>query len=127
MPGVQVDGNDVIAVYQAAKKAASLAREGGGATLKEAITYRMRGHARFEAAAYRDKAEVKTWEAADPIERLGKALVVNGVVTEEVLAGIRQEAETAVSEAITYAGSCTDVGPADFLTYILDESGGSHA
>jgi len=127
MPAVQVDGNDVIAVYQAAKKAVSLAREGGGPTLIEAITYRMRGHARFEASAYRDKAEVEAWEAADPIERLGKALVANGVVPEEVLAGIRQEAEMAVSEAITYAESCTDVGPEDFLTYILDESGGSHA
>jgi TPP-dependent pyruvate/acetoin dehydrogenase alpha subunit len=127
MPGVRIDGNDVVAVYRAAQEAVSLARSGGGPTLIEAVTYRIRGHARFEASAYRDKAEVTKWEAADPIERLGQALLAEAVATKAELDAIRQEAETAVSEAINYAQGCTDVGPEDFLAYILDETGGSHA
>ncbi len=124
MPGIQVDGNDVAAVYRAASEAAKRARNGEGPTLIEAQTYRIRGHARFEAAAYRDADEVKAWQEADPIERLAGALIANGVAVEDEIDAIRQGAEEAVEEAIEYAKTCEDVGPKDYLKYILDETGG---
>lgn len=127
MPGIRVDGNDVVAVYQAADEAANRARQGGGPTLIEAVTYRIRGHARFEASAYRDKEEVTAWAEADPIQRLAQALLRDQIADKPTLDQIREEVEEAVNSAIEYAQGCTEVGPEDYLAYILDESGGTHA
>ena len=69
IPGDQVDGNDVLAVYDAARRAVDRARSGGGPTLIEAMTYRMKGHAEHDAQAYVPKAELEEWRAKDPIER----------------------------------------------------------
>ena len=66
IPGVQVDGNNVVAVYRAAAAAVARARRGEGPTLLECITYRMRGHARFEAAGYRPVEEVERWNSSTP-------------------------------------------------------------
>ena len=75
IPGQQVDGNNVVAVYRAAKAAVERARAGEGPTLLECLTYRIRGHARFEASHYRDAAEVETWKQLDPIIRLEQSLL----------------------------------------------------
>ena len=126
IPGVVVDGNDVVAVYRVAAEAVKRARSGEGPTLIEAQTYRIRGHARFEAAAYRDSAEVEAWQEADPIERLAKALVAAGTASEDEINALREQAESAVEDAIEYAKTCEDVGPKDYLQYILDETGGTN-
>lgn len=124
MPGARVDGNNVAAVYRAAKAAVERARAGQGPTLLECVTYRIRGHARFEQSAYRDAQEVERWKQVDPIERLGAALLRDGLATEAALAAIREEVEAALAAAIEYAKTCTDVGPEDYLAYITDETGG---
>lgn len=124
MPGVQVDGNDVTAVYRAAYEAVQRARQGDGPTLLEARTYRLRGHARFEAAGYRSADEVEAWKHADPIERLAKALVAGGAANESDLQGIRDSVTKAIEDAIAWARTCEDVGPEDYLRYVFDEKGG---
>ena len=69
-PGVQVDGNDVLAVFAATREALATARTGGGPTLIEAFTYRMGDHTTSDdAARYRTKEEVQEWERRDPIAR----------------------------------------------------------
>ncbi len=124
MPGVQVDGNDVTAVYYAAQEAVQRARRGDGPTLLEARTYRLRGHARFEAAGYRDAGEVDAWKQVDPIDRLASALRTGGVADESELEAIRTSVTAAIEDAITWARTCDDVGPEDYLKYVYDEERG---
>lgn len=76
MPGVQVDGNDLLATYAAARDAVVRAREGGGPTLIEALTYRMEVHTTADdPKKYRDEGEVAEWARRDPIERLQRYLL----------------------------------------------------
>ncbi|TDB86913.1 thiamine pyrophosphate-dependent dehydrogenase E1 component subunit alpha [Actinomadura sp. KC216] len=70
IPGVRVDGNDVMAVRQAAAEAVERARGGGGPSLLECLTYRWHGHFEGDPQRYRDTAEVAEWKAADPLKRL---------------------------------------------------------
>lgn len=123
IPGVRVDGNDVVATYRAARAAVERARRGAGPTLLECLTYRIRGHARFEQSAYRDAKEVERWKQVDPIDRLGRALIAAGIATEAELETIRQETQRLLEDAIAYAKTCQDVQPEDYLAYITDETG----
>ena len=122
MPGVRVDGNDVLAVYNATSEAVQRARAGDGPTLIEALTYRIRGHVRFEAAGYRPAEEVDAWKNADPLERLAAGMMAAGIASEDELNTIRAEAEAAIENAIKYAQSCTDVRAEDYLSYITAEN-----
>src|SRR5262249_54041095 len=75
LPGIEVDGNDVLAVYQAADQAVRRARAGGGATLIECRTYRTRPHAEgMGDFTYRTRDEVEGWKARCPLQRLRQAL-----------------------------------------------------
>ncbi len=121
MPGVRVDGNDALAVYEATRAAVERARAGEGPTLIEALTYRIRGHARFEAAGYRPAEEVDAWKNADPIERLAAGMIAAGIASEDQLNQIRGEAERAIEEAIAYAETCSEVAAEDYLAYITAE------
>ena len=75
MPGVVVDGNDVLAVYSAVSEYVERARNGGGPVLIEAKTYRMRGHFVGDPQVYRDAAEVQAQRANDPIQRSERRLL----------------------------------------------------
>jgi pyruvate dehydrogenase E1 component alpha subunit/2-oxoisovalerate dehydrogenase E1 component alpha subunit len=88
IPGEQVDGNDVLAVYGVARRAVDLARSGGGPTLIEAMTYRMKGHAEHDAQAYVPKEELEEWKRRDPIERYARVLIESGDATAEELGAI---------------------------------------
>ena len=81
MPAVQVDGNDVEAVYEATAEAANRARSGGGPTFIECMTYRHRGHSRTDPAKYRDPKEVEAWLARDPLKLYEAALVKRKLLT----------------------------------------------
>ncbi len=122
MPNRRVDGNDALAVYAATREAVERARAGEGPTLIEALTYRIRGHARFEAAGYRPAAEVEAWKAADPIERLANGMLAQGLATIDQLNQIRQEAEKTIEAAIAYAQGCADVEAEDYLAYVTAEN-----
>ncbi|MBK8047855.1 MAG: thiamine pyrophosphate-dependent dehydrogenase E1 component subunit alpha [Anaerolineales bacterium] len=121
IPGVQVDGNNVIEVLKAAQAAVERARAGAGPTLLECITYRIRGHARFEASHYRDPAEVEQWKQLDPITRLGDALLADGRVQPDALEQVRNEVKADLEAAIAFAESSPDVEPDEYLQYIFDE------
>jgi len=125
IPGQQVDGNNVVAVYRAAKIAAERARAGEGPTLLECLTYRIRGHARFEAAHYRDTKEVETWKQLDPIRRFGEALLNHNLASQAQLEHIQTTVEGEIEAAIEFAEASPEVAAEDYLLYITDEA--SHA
>lgn len=92
MPGVRIDGNDVLAVLQATAEAAARARAGDGPTLIEALTYRRGAHSSSDdPSVYRDPNEPKQWESSDPIERFRRYLAKKKVWTEAWDAEIRAE------------------------------------
>ncbi|MBP2118628.1 pyruvate dehydrogenase E1 component alpha subunit [Cohnella lubricantis] len=102
--GVQVDGMDVLAVIAAVREAAEIARNGGGATLIEGLTYRFRPHSMSDdATKYRTKDEEAEWGLKDPIIRFGKYLESKGLWSEEDTARVREEAKAAVNEHIKKA------------------------
>ena len=103
IPGVVVDGNDVLAVYEKAHEAVARARRGEGPTLMECKTYRHKGHSRFDPATYRAKEEVEEWLRKDPVTRLKKKLLENRVLTEDEDEKMRQEVAAAVDEAVKFA------------------------
>ena len=88
VPGVEVDGNDVHAVWSVADAAIERARNGGGPTLIEARTYRTRGHVEYEVTflseKYRTDEEVEAWVLRDPIKKLAKQLLCDGVAQERL-------------------------------------------
>ena len=95
LPGIQVDGNDVFAVYVAAEEAIERARSGGGPTLIEAVTYRLGDHTTADdASRYRTDEELEKWEGRDPILRLRRYLVANGLWDDEREAALVEEART---------------------------------
>jgi TPP-dependent pyruvate/acetoin dehydrogenase alpha subunit len=103
IPGVKVDGNDVVAVYRAMRAAIDLTRSGGGATLLECKTYRWYGHSEIDPAKYRDPAEVEYWKSRDPIPAMEHRLDSNQLWSnkwkEELIAGFNRE----IDEAIEFA------------------------
>jgi len=97
-PGVQVEGNDVLAVYGAVREAADRARSGGGPTLIEALTYRIGAHSTADdAGRYRSAAEVERWRGLDPVARYRRRLLEAGVAGEELFASVDQEARELVA------------------------------
>lgn len=103
IPGFVVDGNDVIAVYEAAQAAVKRARAGEGPTLIECKTYRHRGHFEGDPTVYRPKEELETWLKKDPIPRFEAKLLEMGVLTAAQASQIDQEIRAKVEEAIQFA------------------------
>lgn len=102
--GVRIDGMDVFAVIKAVRDAAERARNGEGATLIEAVTYRFRPHSLSDdATKYRTKEEEGEWSEKDPIARLAKYLEKKGLWTEEDTARVKEEAKAKVNEQIKKA------------------------
>ena len=97
--GERVDGNDVLAVYAAALRAADHARSGGGPTLLELVTYRRKGHAEHDAQKYVPEGEIEAWEAKDPVERYEKRLLEEGHAEASDLEAIRQRVSNEVDAA----------------------------
>lgn len=109
MPGVQVDGNDVLAVREAVSAAVVRARAGEGPTLLEALTYRHFGHSRSDPAKYRPPGELEEWLQLDPIPRFEAQLLEKGL-TAESLAAVRSGAETEIKTALERALSWPSPG-----------------
>src|SRR5690606_10751612 len=105
IPGVPVDGNDVLAVYDAAVEAVARARRGEGPTFLECKTYRHRGHSRTDPATYRPKEEVEAWLARDPIPRLAEVLQARGIMDAAGIAALREEIVREVQAAADAAAS----------------------
>jgi pyruvate dehydrogenase E1 component alpha subunit len=103
MPGVVVDGNDVLAVHEAVSEAVKRARKGEGPSLVECKTYRWRGHFEGDACTYRCDEELKEWMAKDPIPRFEEKLVESGVLKKKDLKEIKARIEKEVGEAVEFA------------------------
>jgi TPP-dependent pyruvate/acetoin dehydrogenase alpha subunit len=97
-PGVNVDGNDVEAVFDAAREAAELARAGGGPTLIECQTMRMHGHGAHDDMSYVPKELFEEWERRDPVDRYAERLVADYGFSADEVDGIRNEVRTYVEE-----------------------------
>jgi len=103
MPGVRVDGMDVIDVYKATVEAAARAREGEGPSLIEAITYRFRGHSMSDPAEYRSKREERIWQDRDPIKNLRRRLLGERHVPETRLEAIERDVTAVIDDAVKFA------------------------
>ena len=104
MPGIQVDGNDVLAVYSAAKEAAERARAGGGPTLIECVTYRLLMHTTSDdPKRYRTEEEVHTWMKRDPIPRFRDYLLRKEVLTPQTIEAIEADVKAEIQEAVDRA------------------------
>jgi TPP-dependent pyruvate/acetoin dehydrogenase alpha subunit len=115
IPGRTVDGMDVLAVFEAASEAVERARAGGGPTLLECVTYRYRGHSKSDRQRYRSREEVEAWRQRDPIPRLVRRMVDEGLLTEQDAAGLEAEARAAVEEAVRFAEASPEPDPATLL------------
>jgi len=106
IPGYIVDGNDVIACYETAKKAVDFARNGGGAVLIEAKTYRRRGHAEHDDQRYVPAGEIEYWaEQNDPIDRFERFLVDGKIAEPEDFDRITTEINGGLDEDVAWAES----------------------
>jgi len=115
MPAEVVDGNDVTAVYVAARHAVERARAGGGPTFIECKTYRTCGHSRSDPAKYRPPGELEHWLERDPVASFRKALLSEGIVAESELGQLEAEAAKEVADAAEAAGAAPWPEPRSFL------------
>jgi len=119
MPGVLVDGQDIMAVYEATNEAVARAREGLGPTLIEARTYRYEDHSvglvRILRDPYRTDEEVEHWMSRDPIELHRKMLLGQAIATEEEIEQIRAAVAEQVEEALQFARESPYPDPEDLF------------
>jgi pyruvate dehydrogenase E1 component alpha subunit len=117
IPGVSVDGNDVLAVREAAAEAVDHARAGKGPSFLENKTYRVRGHFEGDPQKYREAAEVKTWmRENDPIARFAELLTKKKILNKKASKAIWDETEKELQEAVAFAEQSAFPAPEDALT-----------
>jgi TPP-dependent pyruvate/acetoin dehydrogenase alpha subunit len=102
-PGISLDGNDVMAVYDAATRAIARARAGEGPTFLECKTYRWYGHSEIDPAKYRMKEEVEAWKKRDPLVLFEKVLRDKKLLTDESKTNIAKEITQEINEAVEFA------------------------
>lgn len=116
IPGIVMDGNDVIEVYDTVSEAVEKARNGEGPILIESLTYRWRGHSRSDARVYRTKEEEAEWRAKCPIKRFKERLISEGLLTEEGFKELEKKVEDDLNSAIEFAKASPFPDPEDLLT-----------
>ena len=120
IPGVQVDGMEVLAVRAAADKAVAHIRAGKGPYIMEMLTYRYRGHSMSDPGKYRSKEEVaRVRQERDPIDHMRQLLIDGGHADEAALKNIDREIKDIVSQATEFAQSSPEPDPAELYTEIL--------
>ncbi len=124
MAALAVDGNDVLAVYQATEEAVARARAGNGPTLIECKTYRMRPHAEgMRDGGYRTLEEVESWKKRDPIATFKTWLIANGSASEDEIGALDSEVTATVYDAIDFARSSPFPDPATATDFIFSTQG----
>jgi pyruvate dehydrogenase E1 component alpha subunit len=119
IPGVVVDGNDVIAVYEAVGEAADRARRGEGPTLVECKTMRMRGHYEGDPEPYRSKDEVQEWKKKDPLDRFTRKLLEDRTLTPGEAEKKRAQFTKEVEEAIQFAKEAPYPDPSEVTSDVF--------
>lgn len=118
MPGVTVDGDDVLAVYDATEAAIARARRGEGPTLLECVTRRWGGHSAKDLDAYRDQKEVATYRQYCPVARYQKHLLQQAIFTSEEISEIERAARGEVDEAVEFAEQSAYPAPETVTTNV---------
>lgn len=122
MFGVQVDGNDVFAVYRVTKEALERARSAHEPTLIEADTYRIADHTTSDdARRYRSEDEVAAWRKRDPIDRLARYMRLNGLLDDDSAAQVLAEADRRVAEAVEVFEAIGPPGPEEIFKHVFAE------
>jgi TPP-dependent pyruvate/acetoin dehydrogenase alpha subunit len=121
MPGVEVDGNDVAAVYEVARHAIDRARSDEGPTLIEAKTYRIVGHHEGDPGTdYRTREEVQEWKQRCPLKTLQARLLDSGVVAPEAFNRIEDEVRQWLDDAVQFAKQSPEPSPATVRDHVFD-------
>lgn len=116
--GIQVDGNDIFAVYKVTKDALEKAKSGGGPTFIECFTYRISHHTTADdATRYRQQKEVDSWLLKDPVSRLKLFMQKKGIWTEQYQQETGERAKASVDDAVRTAESIEPPDPKDMITY----------
>ena len=122
LPGLAVDGEDVLAVYNAAREAVDRARAGGGPTLLECKTYRFRAHSEgMREAGYRSQEEIDAWKKRDPLQRWKDLLLAEKRVDPADLEAVENEITTLVSAAVASAKESPLPDPATLMRHVYSE------
>ncbi len=120
IPGVQVDGMDVIEVMEAGKKVVDYVKGGKGPYIMEMQTYRYRGHSMSDPAKYRSKEEVQKYRSEhDPIDNLKTQMLASGIIDEAKLKELDREIKEIVTDAADFAQSSPEPDPAELWTEVL--------
>ncbi len=120
IPGVIVDGNDVLKVYSAAKSAVDNARIGNGPTLLECKTYRQKGHSRTDPGKYRPDPEVESWMKRDPLLLFSNYLKASKILTSEMEQRVKEDQQRIVEEAYQFALNSPYPDPKEITTHVYD-------
>ncbi len=124
IPGITIDGNNVLEVYETARMAIERARCGGGPFLIEAKTYRLKGHFVGDPELYRDKREVQEFWKKEPIGRYEAFLLKNGILTKEDIEEINERVDKMIEEAVRFARESPYPEPEDALRDLfVDDTG----
>jgi acetoin:2,6-dichlorophenolindophenol oxidoreductase subunit alpha len=118
IPGVNADGMDLFAVHAAASELIERARRGEGPAYLVCNTYRYHGHHAGDPLNYREREEVERWRQQDPIERVKRAIVEQGVMSAEEISQLEQQIEAQVDEAVEFAKSSPEPTPDQLMTDI---------
>ncbi|HBY57276.1 MAG TPA: pyruvate dehydrogenase (acetyl-transferring) E1 component subunit alpha [Candidatus Atribacteria bacterium] len=124
IPGITIDGNDVITIYETAKEMIKRAREDGGPSLIEAKTYRIKGHFVGDPELYRDKKEVEEFWLNEPIRKFEKKLVEEKMLNETEKRKIWEDAQKEIEEAVTFAKESPVPNNEDALTDLFVNDSG---
>ncbi len=118
-PGIQVDGNDILAVYVAAREAVARARNGGGPTMIECVTYRLSVHTTADdPSRYRNEAEVKQWERRDPLLRFTTYLTSKGLLDRPRQEAVDAEVRAEIKAAVEHVESLPPPDPLEMFDYV---------
>ncbi len=122
MPGITVDGNDVLAVYEATVAAVERARAGGGPTFIEGKTYRQRGHYEGDPMVYRSKEEMEAWKRRDPVVAFRARLLAEAGIPEADVVAVAQAVQAALDEAVAFAAASPKPAPETALAGVYGET-----
>ncbi|HET6965447.1 MAG TPA: pyruvate dehydrogenase (acetyl-transferring) E1 component subunit alpha [Acidimicrobiales bacterium] len=125
IPSWEVDGMDVVAVEDAARRAAESVRAGGGPHFLELRTYRFRAHSMYDPDRYRDKAEVEHWKERDPVAALSARLSEEGALGPDDLERIEAEISAEIDDAVAFAEAGHLEPVADLERFVMSELGES--
>ena len=121
VPSWDVDGMDVVAVEEAARRATEAIRQGGGPHFLELRTYRFRAHSMYDPDRYRDKAEIEQWKERDPIPALVAALSAEGLLTDDDVDELESAVTAELDDAVAFADAGTLEALEDLERFVVSE------